>query len=55
MVIWQGNTVDANLPSNGSVTDFELLLGEDNLEMIEDLEFYSWLEASELGADGDLG
>jgi hypothetical protein len=55
VVIWQGNTVDANLPANGSVTDFELLLGEDSLEMIEDLEFYSWIEPSEFESGSNVG
>jgi hypothetical protein len=32
-----------------SASDFEMLLEEDSLEMLEDLEFYSWLELS--GAD----
>jgi hypothetical protein len=55
VVIWQGNTVDATLPANGSATDFELLLGEDSLEMIEDLEFYSWIDPSEFGSGGNVG
>ena len=55
VVIWQGNTVDATLPANGSATDFELLLGEDSLEMIEDLEFYSWIEPSEFESGGNVG
>lgn len=29
--------------------DFELLLDEDGLEMIEDLEFFAWLTDAELG------
>jgi negative regulator of sigma E activity len=36
-------------------TDFELLLEDDNLEMFEDLEFYSWLEAADLDANGNVG
>lgn len=36
-------------------TDFELLLEDDNLEMFEDLEFYSWLEAADLEANGNVG
>ena len=31
-------------PSDDAVTDFEILISEDNLEMIEELEFYAWLE-----------
>ncbi len=36
-------------------SDFEILLSEENIEMLEDLEFYSWLETQELESDGDLG
>jgi len=28
-------------------TDLEILLGEESIEMLEDLEFYSWLETQE--------
>ena len=31
-------------PPVDEATDFEILLSEDNLEMIEELEFYAWLE-----------
>ncbi len=34
-------------------TDLEILLSEESIEMLEDLEFYSWLDTQEL--DGDLG
>jgi hypothetical protein len=38
------------------VSDFELLLGEDDLDLIEELEFYAWLEGQpEFGADGEDG
>lgn len=36
-------------------SDLEILLGEESIEMLEDLEFYSWLNAAELEGDGDLG
>ncbi len=36
-------------------SDLEILLGEESIEMLEDLEFYSWLDAVELDGDGDLG
>lgn len=38
-----------------TTTDFELLLEEDGLEMFEDLEFYSWLDAVDLEANGNVG
>ncbi len=36
-----------------AVTDMEILLGEDSIEMLEDLEFYSWIDAVDL--DSDVG
>ena len=36
-------------------TDLEILLGEESIEMLEELEFYSWLDSQELESDGDLG
>lgn len=36
-------------------SDFEILLDADSLEMLEELEFYSWLELAELEADGNVG
>ena len=35
--------------------DFELLMGEESIDMLEELEFYSWLTTVELEADGDVG
>jgi hypothetical protein len=55
VVVWQGSNVEGTLPANGSVADFELLLGEDSLEMIEDLEFYSWIEPSDFETNGNVG
>ena len=31
--------------------DMDILLGEDSIEMLEDLEFYAWMELQ----DGDVG
>lgn len=40
-------------------SDLEILLSEENIEMLEDLEFYSWLDTLELENDevgsSDLG
>ncbi len=36
-----------------TVTDLEILLGEDSIEMLEDLEFYSWIDMAEM--DRDVG
>jgi len=35
------------------VTDMEILLGEDSIEMLEDLEFYEWIDMLE--QDSDVG
>lgn len=40
---------------DASVTDFEILMGDDSLEMIEDLEFYSWIEAADLEPNNNVG
>lgn len=45
-----------SLPPAGaaeSAADLELLLAGDNLEMLEDLEFYTWLDADR--SDAELG
>jgi hypothetical protein len=41
------------LPGAATVTDMEILLGEDSIEMLEDLEFYSWIDTAE--KEGDVG
>ena len=40
---------------NVPATDLDILLSEESIEMLEDLEFYSWLDTQELEGDGDLG
>lgn len=35
--------------------DFDILLGEASVEMLEELEFYSWLATQELDAGSDVG
>lgn len=42
---------------SGPVTasDLEFLLEEGSLEMFENLEFYSWLEAADLETNGNVG
>ena len=51
MVVRGPNAVDLPMVS---VTDFEILLEGESLEMLEDLEFYSWLEASDLEMNGNV-
>ena len=38
-----------------AATDFEILIGDDSLEMIEELEFYSWLDTVETEATDNVG
>jgi hypothetical protein len=47
VVMWTGYPVpeEAVVPAVGA--DMEILLTEDSLEMLEDLEFYSWIEFEE--------
>lgn len=53
-VMWNGNAPPEDLAPASSATDFEILLNEDSLEMLEDLEFYTWLELAE-EAGGNVG
>jgi hypothetical protein len=53
IVMWSGNRPD-DLASPSTATDFEMLLNEDNLEMLEELEFYSWIEL-ETDAGANVG
>ncbi len=53
MLLWNG----AEMPGSQAATiaaDFEILMDEDSLEMLEELEFYSWLD-SEDDTGGDDG
>ncbi len=49
--------VGVDMPDAGdsAATDFEILLGDDSLEMIEELEFYSWIDVAETDATGNVG
>ena len=55
VVLWQGAPVEHSAPAAGTATDFEILLSEDSLDMLEDLEFYSWVDAASLDPEGDVG
>jgi hypothetical protein len=46
VVIWTGNPAEQGMDSP-EVADIEILLTEDSLEMLEDLEFYSWIDLEE--------
>lgn len=46
VMLWQGQipAVDDDNFDVAAVTDLEILLSEEELDMIEELEFYAWLE-----------
>ncbi len=44
VVLWSGNRPPTDIAPPTNATDLEILLNEDNLEMLEELEFYSWIE-----------
>lgn len=47
VVLWTGNPPVDELTPMASASDFEILLTEESLEMLEDLEFYSWIDLDE--------
>ena len=51
VVLLRGNpTMDELVPAT-TASDFELLLNQDDFEMFEDLEFYSWIDIDDVGAN----
>ena len=55
VVVWQGVSVEHSAPAAGTATDFEIMLSEDSLDMLEDLEFYSWMDTASLDSEDDVG
>ena len=47
VVLWTGNPPVDELTPAASAADFEILLTEESFEMLEDLEFYSWIDLDE--------
>ena len=47
LLIWTGNPQMEDLTAPAVASDMEILLTEDSLEMLEDLEFYSWIDLDE--------
>ena len=47
VVLWTGMPSVDELAAEASAADFEILLTEDSFEMLEDLEFYSWIDLNE--------
>ena len=46
VMVMRGPAIE-DLASPENISDMEILLTEDSLEMLEDLEFYSWIELAE--------
>ena len=44
VALWNGNMPADSVAPPSEVTDFEILLAEDSFEMLEDLEFYAWID-----------
>ncbi len=53
VVVLQSPSAIDDVAGIATVTDMEILLGEDSIEMLEDLEFYSWIDMADL--EGDVG
>ncbi len=43
-LVWQGVAIQPQGVDLAALSDLEILLAEDELEMLEELEFYAWLE-----------
>jgi len=41
--------------TNSTVTDFEILMSDDALDMIEELEFYTWIDVAEFESTDNAG
>jgi hypothetical protein len=57
--MWNGRQLPevfdvADFATPTMASDFEILLDEEELEMLEDLEFYSWIDLDENLMDADL-
>jgi hypothetical protein len=44
LFVWQGTGVQQPDVGLAAIDDLEILLGEDEFDMFEELEFYAWLE-----------
>ena len=53
VIVTQLPTTESDALTSSVVNDIEILLGEDSIEMLEELEFYSWLDAADL--ENDVG
>jgi hypothetical protein len=54
VVLWRGDPQVSELDLPAAVSDFEILLDQDEFEMLQDLEFYSWMDIDG-NTDGNVG
>lgn len=56
LLVWQQQAV-RDVPAVDAATDLDILITGENLEMLEDLEFYAWLESEPTATlpDDDVG
>lgn len=54
VVIWTGNPPVDPLTPPSTASDLEIILDVDDFEMLEDLEFYSWIDLDEQ-TDSNVG
>ncbi len=60
VLIWTGRPPVDDLTPPATASDFEILLAEDSFEMLQELEFYSWIDFeaelnNELDTNGNVG
>lgn len=55
LAIWGGSPQPEEPAPTAMDADFEILLNADSLEMLEDLEFYSWLDLDAIELDENVG
>ncbi|MEQ8205910.1 MAG: DUF3619 family protein [Woeseia sp.] len=53
-MLWSAQELGTEYVPPAVTSDFEILLDPDSLELLEDLEFYSWMDESVI-AGGDVG
>ena len=58
VLLWSGQAPPIDTAPMAATPDFEILLNDDSIEMLQDLEFYSWIDMDaemELSEDSNVG
>ena len=55
VVIWTGNPPVDSLTPPSTASDLEIILDVDDFEMLEDLEFYSWIDLDDEQTESNVG